>query len=302
MLFEMDNMVFVEGILAEIGLQEFSNKDKDTGAVTEGIKGNIKVKVKTELVKDGPEVELIVPVSVYVNRLTKKNNEHPSYANLLSLIHDGKSIASVGEELADCVRIGGGKIKMVESTKSGKLVTYPSISASFINIIKPSDMQYKAKTEIEGIICGMNPKLDSEGMETEDTIISLLTVGYNNYAEIVPILVNNPKYRDAIKATYTEGDLVRVAGRLNFSSKTEQTVEEVEIGEPIVKNKTISVSEIILSGINSSKNTEVEITPKDITDAIASRQARIDEKMKKDANGGRGKAKNNEKQKVSLGF
>lgn len=303
MINEMENFVNVEGILSEINLEETSYKKNEVDYPC--IKGDIKIKVVTPLVQDGEDVNLEIPVRFFAKKTTNAGNENPSYTNLKDVINNYKSIAAVGEAEADCVRIGGAKIKMQEYyTPDGRLICYPSIQASFVNSVKRADFKYRADADFQAIIGKMEMRTDKDNIETDTMQITAIIVGYNEYIDVVPVITDNPKYISAIKATYSEGDIVKIGTRLNFSSRTETTYEEVEIGEPIERQKTINVSDLILKALASTDIGGDEITTDEINRLLDTRAQRLEkEKEKAAAKGNNGnRTKNAEKAKLTLGF
>ena len=178
MIEEMQNFTHIEGLLSEINLEEATYK-KD-GKDIECIRGDVKIHVETEIVQGGEITELEIPVRCFSKKYTNMGNENPSYLNLITLLKTGKSIAAVGKEEANAVRVTAGHVSMNEYyTPDGRFVNFPMISASFVNIIKRSDMKYKAKAEFQAIIGKMEMETDKDGVETDTLKISAITVGYN---------------------------------------------------------------------------------------------------------------------------
>ena len=299
---EMLNNVVGEGVLSEIGLER-SSYVKD-GVKFECIRGDVKVRVVTPIEQGGEPAELEVPVRFFTKKLTNAGNENPAYANLADIIDNGKSIAAVGAEDADCVRVTGARIAMQEYyTPDGRFVSFPSVNGSFINVVKRGDMEPKAKAEIEMVVQSMKHLTDKEGIETGALQINGITVGYGEYTDIIPFVTSNPKYVAAIEASYSEGDIMKVVACLNFSSRTEKSYEEVAIGEPIERVRTINVSDLVIASVAPSNLSDGDIDSADLQACLAKRTARIEaarEKANAKKNGDRNK--NTEKAKVNLGF
>lgn len=300
MINEMQNFVQVEGLLSEIGLEEATYTQD--GKEVECIRGDVKIHVETEIVQGGDTVELEIPVRFFTKKYTNAGNENPSYTNLYSILKNGKSIAAVGADEADAVRIGSGRIVMQEYyTPDGRLVTFPSVSASFVNVVKRADMKYKAKADFQAVIGRMEMEVDKDGVETDTMKISAITVGYNEYVDVLPVLTKNEKFISALKSTYGEGDLVKFGVRLNFSSRTIVTYEEATIGEPIEHERTVQVSDLVLSSVLPTELGGDEITVDEINRLLSSRTARL-EKRKEQSEKKGARSKNNDKAKVHLGF
>jgi hypothetical protein len=299
---EMVNSVVVEGVLSEIGLER-SSYVKD-GVKYECIRGDVKVRVVTPIEQGGEPAELEVPIRFFTKKLTNAGNENPAYTNLAEIIDNGKSIAAVGAEAADCVRVTGARIAMQEYyTPDGRFVSFPSVNGSFINIVKSADMEPKAKAEIEMVIQNMKHLTDKEGIETGTLQINGITVGYNEYTDVIPFVTSNPKYVAAIEASYSEGDTMKVVACLNFSSRTEKTYEEVAIGEPIERTRTINVSDLVIASVAPTDLTDGDVDSADLQACLAKRTARIEAaKEKSAAKKNADRNKSTEKAKANLGF
>ena len=273
MIEEMKNSVIVEGILSEVDLEK-KTYEKD-GKMVDCIRGEIKVHVEL----DGKDLE--IPVRFFANKLTKTNNESPAYTNLLNFLETAKSIAAVGKDEADAVRVSGASIMMNEYfTPDNRFVTYPAVRASFINIIKRSDMAYKAVANMAMVINSMAMVTDKDGVEVDPATLRIIgmTVGYNGYTDLVPVITDNPQYISAIQATYNEGDAIEVSAKLYFTSSQVTTYEEVEIGDPIEHTRTVSTSDLKISGVKSSELGTEAYSAAEVNSALASREARIENK------------------------
>ena len=298
---EMKNSVVVEGVLSEVGLERASYV-KD-GVTYECIRGDIKVRVVTPIERGGDPVQLEVPVRFFTRKLTNAGNENPAYVNLGDIIDNGKSIAAVGAENADCVRVTGARVTMQEYyTPDGRFVTFPTVSGSFVNIIRADDMEPKAKAEVEMVVQSMKHLTDKDGIETGTLQIVGATVGYGEYTDVIPFVTSNPQYIAAIEASYSEGDVMKVVACLNFSSRTEKTYEEVAIGDPIERVRTINVSDLVIASV-APADFNAEIDPADLTACLNKRTARLEAaKAKRQTKQAGERNKATEKAKASLGF
>lgn len=276
MINEMKNYVGIKGLLSEIDLKEASY-EKD-GKTYECIRGQ--VKVRSEFSVSGSEPTPIeIPVRFFVRKYTNAGGDNPSYVNLKKVIDEGVSIAAGGEEKADAVALGGARMTMNEYfSRDGRLITFPMINGSFINLIPRNELKYEAKADLQGVIVGMDTKKDKEGVEIEPRVLEmkLMVVGYNEYTDVIPVMTSNPKYVDAILATYAVGDVIELSTRLNFSSTEEVTYEEVEIGDPIEKRRTVNVSDLVIHGLKSAEIGGDEIDETAIKACLQKRDARIE--------------------------
>ena len=299
---EMTNNVVVEGILSEVGLER-ATYVKD-GVTHDCVRGEIKVRVVTPLQQNSDPVELEVPIRFFTKKLTNAGNENPSYTNLCDIIDNAKSIATVGIEAADCVRVTGGRITMQEYyTPDGRLMSYPSVSASFVNVIKASDMEPKAKAEVTVVAQNIRRLTDKEGIETGALQITGVTIGYGGYADVIPFVTSNPAYVSGIEASFSEGDTMKIVACMNFTSRTEKTYEQVAIGEPIERVKTIRVNDLVIVSVGPAELNDEDIDPNELKECLNKRTARLEAaKAKASAKKGAERSKAAEQAKKNLGF
>ena len=93
---------------------------------------------------------------------------------------------------------------------------------------------------------------------------------------------------------------------MNFSSRTETVVKEVDFGEPQEMVRTFSVSELVITGGSATPlDGDRAYDINEIKEALAERKARLD-KMKDDAANSTSKTRNapaaDSKGRIDLGF
>lgn len=267
----MMNNGMVEGILAEIDLQErvWNNSDVITGKVI--------VRVKAPVVKNGPVIECDIPVRFFSKKITSKGGENPSYTDLSTILHEGKSIAAVGVEQADAVRLTSVRVTMNEYYgRDGRFISFPRVNGSFIRIIPKTQMNPTAKVDMDFIIRDMKHETDKDGIETGRFFINGINIGFNDYTDIIPIVTENPEYISSIEAVYQPGDAITASVRLNFSQKTETTYQEVEIGDPIERTRTISVSDLVIAAINRNNRLIEMYSSEQVKSALEKRNQRLE--------------------------
>ena len=294
----MNNDGIVEGILSEIDLtQRVWNKD-------DVIAGKIIVKVVAPVVKDGPVIDCEIPVHFFTKKITNAGVENPAYAELNRIMTEGKSIASVGVENADCVRITKARVVMNDYYgRDGHFISYPRVNGSFIRVIPQSQLVPTAKADIDFIIRDIKHEVDKDGVETGRLFINGINIGFNNYTDILPIVTDNPEYISAIEAVYQPGDAITASVRLLFSQKTEKTYQEVEIGDPIEHVRTISVSDLVISAISRNDRLIEMYSSEDVKKCLDARNARLEEKKVKNQNTGNvERNQSSAKARLDLGF
>ena len=303
MLESKENSVKIEGILSEIDL-EAGSYVKD-GKTVEKIGGSIKVRVNQML--NGVETELDIPVYMFANKLTNKGTPNPAYASIERVMSEYKSIAAVGIDAADRVRITGANIRMNEYYGQGdKLNSYPRINASFVT--KVTDMsKYNPEATFSAIfaIGSMGYETDKDGVEVTDRYkIRGIMPQYGGSVDVIDFFATSPNVIDAVSSYWEQGDTVKINGKLNFTSKTEEKLVEVDFGEPRVERKTISVSELIITGGSQTPlEGDFAFDMDEIQAALEARQAHLAElKAKAKAKDTKSAPKAAPKKAMDLGF
>ena len=303
MLESKENSVKIEGILSEIDLEAGSYmKDNKT---VEKIGGSIKVRVNQML--NGVETELDIPVYMFANKLTNKGTPNPAYASIERVMNEYKSIAAVGIDAADRVRITGANIRMNEYYGQGdKLNSYPRINASFVT--KITDMsKFAPEATFSAIfaIGNMGYETDKDGVQIPDRFkIRGIMPQYGGSVDVIDFFATSPNVIDAVSSYWEQGDTVKINGKLNFSSKTEETVVQVDFGEPRIERKTVSVSELIITGGSQTPlEGDFAFDMDEIQSALEARQARLAEQKAKQKAKEKGAPKSAPKKSMSdLGF
>lgn len=307
MVKEMKNDVVVEGILSEIGLETATYTDA-SGRTHECVRGDLTVRVVQEIEKGTPKQTLEVPVRFFTKKYTNAGNENSAYNSLVNIIHDGRSIAVVGEDDADCVRITGARIVMQEYySPDGRLITYPSISGSFVNSVRRSELSMKARFECDAVIAKMGIMTDKDGAAVEPQTLQIkgIVVGYNEYTDIIPFVTRQKDIIAGLQAAYAEDDTITLSGLLNFSSRTETYFVPVEIGDPIEKQRTIRVSEAFIRGASPRTSNSEVYEAADIAACLKKRTdrlANIEAKSKNRSTGAAPRTKGTQKAKIDIGF
>ena len=305
MLESKENSVKIEGILSEIDLETGTyNKD---GKTIEKIGGSIKVRVTQVL--NGKEVELDIPVYMFANQLTNKGTSNPAYASIERVMNEFNSIAAVGLEKADRVRITGAQIRMNEYYgQNGNLNSYPRINASFVT--KITDLtKYAPEATFSAVfaIGSMGYETDKDGVENTNRYkIRGIMPQYGGSVDVIDFWATTPNVIDAVSSYWEQGDTVKINGKLNFTSKVEETLVEVDFGEPRIEKKTISVSELIITGGSQTPlEGDFAFDMDEIQTALEARQARLAElKAKQKAKDAKpaASAKPTKKSMADLGF
>ena len=306
MIKEAENKVTIEGLLSEDDLSYGSFKKRSTNEMVNSIGGTIKVQVNQNI--DGKPVMLEVPVHMFASETTNKGTKNPAYQNIEKIKNEMTSIAAAGgTQGADAIRIVGAKIVMNEfPNRMGEISSYPRINASFVNKIRQDEMKPEATFSITFVVGKKTPEVDREGVETGRYKITGVVPQFGGKVDVVEFITANPKVIEAINQYWSENDTVSAIGRLNFSSRTETVLKEVDFGEPQETVRTFSVSELVITGGSAAPLEEGQAYDiEEIKEALAERKARL-EKAKEEAANSSSKTRNapvaDTKGRFDLGF
>lgn len=279
---QTENKVKIEGILSEIDIEAGSFTKNGTNV--ESIGGVVKVKVQQQI--NGEDVTLEIPVHMFASKLTNKGTSNPAYESIEKIQKTFNSIAAVGEENADRVRfnINSGAIQMNEYyNTNGQLVSFPRISASFVQKVKKEDFKPEATFIAEMVVQSITMETDKDGIETGRCCVVGAIVQYGEKVDVIKFYTSNQNVINAIQNYWHPFDTVRTSGRLNFSSTTETFIEAVDFGEPIERQRTISISELVITGGSQTPmDGEFAIDKAEIEAGLAARLARLDSQKDKD--------------------
>lgn len=259
--------VNVEGVVSE----------KDLKVVTEDgatkIQGSLTVKTgDTNFIR----------FNVNVNEKTKNGTENKTFAGIKTVMEEYKSIAEVGEDEADKVRVNGDL--NIYTGQNGVVVGYKS---NFFNRLKnPDELDPKAEFTIEVFISSIAPEVNTDGEETGRVVVNGWTA---TYAGVEPIkLLAEGDVASAVDSTFEPGQTVEFYGDV-INSRIEKITEiPVAIGKPRKKVETSYKNELIITG--ASEAYEEGVTPEKpyeadvIKAAIQERQNKLEEAKAKAQN------------------
>lgn len=248
------NTVHIEGILSEIDLSETTYTKKDTGAQVNAIRGTVKVRLAQKLSKtDAEPTVLEIPIRVFANEFTNAGAPNPGYENAKRVMNEFVSIAASDEEHADKVRITGASIRMNEYyNQNGNLVAFPIINASFITKITNNEYAPQANFDMTVAIGNKGYELDKDGVETDRYKATVILPQWNGEVDVLPVYPANKNVASVMSSpsNFEEGSTWILHGNLNFSAKVERTVRHVDFGDDVEETRTVSVSELLVTGGN----------------------------------------------------
>lgn len=281
MLKQAENSVKIEGILSEIDLK--TGTSTKNGKTIEYIGGSIKVRVTQVL--NGKSVDLDIPVFMFSNKLKNDGNPNPAYASIERVMNEYVSIAAGGIDAADRVRITNANIRMNEYYgQGGQLNSYPRINASFVTKVTDlSKFTPEATFSAVFMIAAMGYETDNEGVQKENRFkIRGILPQYGGKVDVVDFFATTPNVISAVSSYWSEKDTVKVNGKLNFTSVVEEKQVEVDFGEPRMERRTVSVSELIITGgTQTPLDGDFAFDEDEINEALKARQAYLAELKEK---------------------
>lgn len=274
---EANSVVRVEGMLAE------KNLEVETKNGVRIISGSVTIKIS-----DTDSIQF------RVRQAEKKSDGHGGYTNednkvfsgIETVLNDYHSIAEVGEENADRIRVLQGQIRPYYSTQSKREnVGYQS---SFFNRVGEDKGENKAEFELELFIHSIVPEVytsgDKQGEETGRAIIKGWMPTYNG---IEPMELVAPK-EDGIASAimggdYEPGQTATFYGDIINRRVVKTVTKPVQIGKPKTVTNTTYTNELIITGVTAPYDAEAGEQPFDkdaVAQAIAERESRIAEQAK----------------------
>ena len=305
MLRQAENKVRIEGILSEINLKYGSYVNKNTGASVDNIGGHIKVLVHQTI--NGEDVTLDIPVYMFASKFTNSGKLNPAYENIEQVLKSYVSIAAAGGEAgADKVRITNGNIRMNEYYNAqGQFVSFPRVNASFISKAT-GDFRPEASFSLEFAVSSLDYVTDSDGVELDPKKLRIKAIvpQYGGKVDTIEMYATNPKVIDAITSYWENGKTYTAKGRLNFSTKTVEVVQEYDFGDDDVSVRTQTVSELIVTkGTQAPMEDDMAFAPAELAAALKEHKTYVESlKDKATMKSTPAPANTTSKQQFDLGF
>ena len=269
-----ENQCTVEGILSEVKLTKGVGKTNKKAYIMG------EIKIKTNAMINNVSTELEVPVRVFANQLKNDNTPNPAYDSIAK-IEEMTSLAACGGDVdkADRIRFENATIQMNEFyNRDEKLVSYPTVRGTFCRKIDTSKCMPAASFSNVIVVGGLREETDRNGDLTGRLIVKGILPQWGDRVDVVDYVVASEAAKKHIQEYWQKGDTVRVAGVLNFSSTVETEIVEMGFGEPEVKHRTRSVSELLITkGSQGALDAEFAYDPELISEALTKRQAYLNE-------------------------
>lgn len=223
---QADNEVVIEGILQEVRLDVKETKETKEQFIT----GDIDIEVGEGSVHT---------VSVFSKALKKDGTENGIFKGLNTVKDEYLSVAKVGKEEADKVRITSGELGINDYVGGdGQLKSYPEQTTNFINRIGSNEeFEPKAEFEVELFVHTVNDEVKNNE-ETGRVIVKGIVPLYGG--RVAPLeFVAAGEGADYIRDNYEPGHTVRLFGEIVNHVEVKKTEKEVGFGKPkeVVKRK-----------------------------------------------------------------
>lgn len=231
---QADAKVNVEGVVSEVSLTEEMSKELGCNQIT----GYLTVKTNdTNFVK----------FNIRVNEKTKAGTDNKAYPGIITVMNEYKSIAAVGEEDADRVRISG-DINLYHSDQTGQdVVGYKS---NFYNRVI-NDYNPHAEFDVEMFISSITPEVTTDGEETGRVLVKGWVPQYENGIE--PLTLVAPEdVADAVESTFEPGQTVRFFGDIINDRVVIKKEIPVAIGKPKIETHVSTKNELRITGASGA--------------------------------------------------
>lgn len=232
---QAENEVVVEGILQEVKLEERKTNDGQ-----EFIGGEINIEVA--------EGE-IHTFRVFSFKHKKDGSESGIYKGLMTVKEDYVSVAKVGKESADKVRVTAGQLGVNDYVGGdGQIKTFPQLSTNFINRVQANDeFDPKAEFEVELVVHSVVDETDRDGEETGRVKLKGFVPQYGG--SIAPLeFVAEGEGAEYIRDTYEKGHTVKIYGDIVNKVEITKVQQEVGFGKPKEKIKRSFTREYLITG------------------------------------------------------
>lgn len=282
MLREAKNAVYVEGILSEIHANYGSRVAN--GKTIDYISGKIIVRV--EHIVNGAPVTSEVPINIYANKFKKGTNDlNKLYLGFETVINEFKSIAAVGLEQADAVRISGASLQQnVFYNTNGQEFNTTQIRANFIKRVPRSNLKPQVNFVAEIFFAGHRDIEDEEGMPSGKIEITGVVPIYGGRIEVHKFTTSNPDVVDFFTSTVQKYDTLQVNGQGVFTSEEIARTIPVAVGEAPVRTYTKRHQEFLIEYCSFPYDDDLAFDVDEIAAAKAVYEARLAEKKQKDMN------------------
>lgn len=233
-----------------------------------------------EVAVDEAGMEVIPVEYVYVTETTSKGGQNKTYAALLNIIQNGKTVMADGMEAATKVSIDTATDLNDFVAQDGSIVSQQIFNGGFVEIVgnlKPEGQRTSFKTDM--VITNISHiDADAEKMIDADyTTVRGVIFNFRNAILPVEFVVKNPLgmgYFESLEVSNAAPLFTTVWGNLNFVPKAVQKVEESAFGEAAVTTFKRKVKEWVITGANKLPHDFGDESVMTMDDLVKASQAR----------------------------
>lgn len=267
------NNVTITGRAVEIEVNEGGDASKPY------IYGHIVIDTNysPEAVQAADYAENGVRVSFFSSKFKKNGEENRLYPQLAAMKSEIKTVRTHQDE-ADIVRCSGAQIQEnVYFTDSGERRDTFNVRGNFFNVA--NDRKSENNFEVEGIIVGVEPDLDADGLPTGKTYVKLATVDFRNQLDVLKYTATAPEAVEYINQSFTPGDAVKLTGSIVNETEVRREIETTAFGGDIVKETRNTVVALLINA--ATVPAPSPFADEDINRGMAEREGRIQETKEK---------------------
>jgi hypothetical protein len=258
------NIVKVEGILSENKLDY-----KQTTDGREYISGDLLIEVSENN---------IVPVNFFTFKTKKDGGPNKIYSNLENVINTFKSIAKHGKENADRVRVTGGNIEGNEFyNAAGNLISTFRIRSNFVNKVN-DEFKPQAGFQVEVFIQSIVDEIKDDTPTDRLQIIGVVPM-YGGKVSVVNFYADNAQGIEYMKKNYSNGDTVKLVGRVDNEIIEITKTEEMEFGDDVVTTYNRIKRELIITQGTKPYEDAKALDPAEIKKAMIQREVALKEQL-----------------------
>lgn len=239
------NIVELQGLLVNNTLEVKTDKSgrKFIGGTLE---------INTGTIND----ECIIPVEIMQYELKKDGSRNPLYDRALQMT-SWPSASVVGNAEAVCVSINRGEItdNSFYSERANKVVESWKVRAVFVdqaNKIAPRNNSFT----IQGVVDSVKEVLNSEGEPTGELKVDLLTVGFGERVNRIPMYVLNKEGIKYVEDNWNPGDLITAYGEIVYEQKITEIAQETAFGTGTTKKYTDIIKRLVINSGTSPKTAD----------------------------------------------
>ena len=233
---QADNKAKAEGHLAEKKLEVSEINGNKV------IKGNITIQTSADN---------FITFSVYVPEKTKNGTDNKAYAGISTVMNEYKSIADVGKDDADKVRVSNGQINpYTRADEAGNIIEGLNYRTNFINRVRETDtFDPHAEFEVEMYVSAFIPEIKND-VETGRVIVKGYVPTYNGIESLTLVAPKDGEvdWAELISQNYTIGKTGRFFGTME-NHRIETVTKVPLLGGAVKEEKSYHYeNELLITG------------------------------------------------------